>query len=381
LKREKKRFEAKPLSFTKYFLNNPKRSMSMILALAVSVMMIVVFQMIAHVVIQSGKFSIASRLERTTVIYPGEKGIISEEVLKSVKNNQEVDKLVPILTETSDYYHFFGNFNIPIYIIGEDDLEYVLKGLDLKLKEGRYPEPGKNEILLDWRTANNKSKKLGDFIGREVDSDERMPGKYKIVGLLDGDSLIGFYPIESNKLLLNNGILVFTKPGRLDVFNSSFEDISLEEAKFYTLEYAKSVFEESEKTLGMLTSVVAIAILCVMAFAAGNASYAQYFSRRYEFGILQSIGYSKAKILIKAAKEIGITSVIGMIVGLLASFLVGVGIIRVYFESKGYPFILVNVDGLMQIFVVPICTAVFSLIPSAWILSKVDPMMIIEKFE
>lgn len=375
------RFGTKPLSYRKYFFNNQKRSISMIMALAVSVMMIVIFQMVAHVVVESSRIAMTSRLERITVIYPGEKGTISQEVVERISNNAEIDKLIPMYSETTDYYHLFGNLNIPVYIIGEEDLDYSLKGLGLTLKDGRIPKVGKNEILLDWRTANNKNVRIGDFIGREVDPNERMPGKYEVVGILDGDVLIGILPIEARRLILNNGMLVFPKSEGLDLFNKSLGEIPPEDIRYHTKEYGERIFEENKKTLAILTSIVAIAILFVMSFAAGNASYAQYYSRRYEFGILQAIGYNKAQILLKAAKEIALTSIIGMVIGLFMSVLLGMGVIKVYFESKGYPFALVNLDGLIKIFIVPICTAVFSLIPSGWVLSKIDPMMIIEKFE
>jgi len=64
------------------------------MALAVSVLMIIVFQMIAQVVLESGRFAVSSRLERITVVYPGEGGSISQDVLDEIKNNPAVSVLL-----------------------------------------------------------------------------------------------------------------------------------------------------------------------------------------------------------------------------------------------------------------------------------------------
>lgn len=371
----------RPLSPLIYFINNKRRSLSMIVALAVSILLIMIFQIVFYTVDESARLAVSGRLDNMTVVYPGEKGVLEEDFLNDIRKNPDTDKTIPMFVMTTDYYHFFGNLNIPVYIISENNLSYAIDKLKLKLKEGRLPVTGKGEILLDERTARNKGKSIGDYVGREVDSNERMSGKYKIVGILEGDCLLGFSIGNANDLNEKNGLLLFSKEGRLEVLNGMFKGIGPEKGRIQTREYGQSVFLEDKKMTNMVTSIMVVVILFITSFAAGNLNYAQYFSRRYEFGTLQSIGYSRAQILLRAAAEIGIMNVFGFIFGIILVFIVAVLLKILVFDPKGYPFVFMQLDGLVKAMVVPACTTIFSLIPAWWTLSRVSPMEVVELYE
>lgn len=369
----------RPMSAFKYFVNNKKRSASMMLAIAVSVLLVMVFQIVFYAVLESGRLAFSGRLDLMTVVYPGENGSVGENVQKDIKQNPYIEKTVPMQVLTTDYYHFFGNINIPVYLVGNDNVQYVMNALNLTLSEGRLPEAGKNEMLLDKRTANNKGKQLGDYIGREVDHDERMPGKYRVVGILEGGTLLGISTVEADSLSERNGMLFFAAD--LDKANAILKDVSTEDAITQTKELGESYFESESNMINSISSVIIGIIILIMSFAAGNLSYAQAFSRRYEFGTLQAVGYSKMHILLKAGREILMINTAGFLVGILLALLAAAGLNALIFQPRGYPFVLMQYEGIWKAMVIPLCTAVFSLIPAWWLMSKVDPMTVVEKFE
>ncbi len=371
----------KPLSSFKYFINNKRRSFSMALAIAVSVLMILTFQIVFYAVTESGNLTFSGRMEHLTVVYPGDNGIVEQNVIDKVNRCSDVEKIIPFLVATTDYYHFFGNQNIPVYTLKKGDMEYAISKLGLKLVEGRLPGKGKNEILLDKRTAKNKGKKLGDFVGREVDKSERMSGKHKIVGILEGGCLIGFTQASAEGMDIKKGFLLFPKDGRLDSMNKLFKGIGSEGAQPMTKEDGVSMFKDDTEMMEFVYTIITAVIIFIMSFAAGNSSYAQYFSRRNEFATLQSIGYSRAQVLLRAAREITLLNAGGFLIGIVLTLIAAFLLKALIYDPNGYPFILMPIDGLVKAIVIPVCTTLFSLIPAWWTLSKVNQLEAIEKYE
>jgi hypothetical protein len=381
LKKQRKRFEIRPLSFLKYYSNNKKASLAMTLALVLSVFMIIIFQMVIYAVNEPARLGDEGIADYMTQVYPGDKGAIDKSTAEEIRKTPEIERIIPVNIQDVDYNHFFGTCNIHLCFIRNNDMRYIMKKLGLKLVEGRMPVPGKREILFDTRLVNNKNKKLGDFIGKEVDSKEKIPGKYKIVGILEGNCILGLSPINDRDLAGLNCLLLAPRDGQLEMLNAELSNISREKAHFWTKQLSDDNYNKTSKSLNTIFGVMSLAIIFVMAFASGNSSYAQYFSRRYEFGILQSIGYTRAQILLRAAKEVALLNIIGTSLGILLGFGAGIILDKVFFEPHGYPFNLMQYDGLVKALTIPICTALFGLIPAGWLLSRIDPMLVVEKFE
>lgn len=371
----------KPLSALRYIVNNKKRSISMILAIAVSVMLILVFQIVFYGVTESAKMTTLGRFEKLSIIGPGDKGVISDSVITELYDSPLIEEMISTQSATTDYYHFFGNLNIPVYSLNKEDLQYVLKALDMKLKEGRLPDTDKQEIIVDEMLLRNKGKKLGDYIGKEVDKGERLDGKYKIVGVVEGNCIIGFSAIGNKQEIQNSIILLYPKEGRLNELNKQLEKIAPSDAQYNSLDKSSELLNKDTELTEDASTVIVIVIMVIMSFAAGNSSYAQYFSRRFEFSTLQSLGYTRLKILLRAACEILFTNMLGFLLGLILTVLSALCLKLLIYDPNGYPFILADWVGVIKAAIVPLCTIVFSLIPAWWTLSKTDQIEAMEKYE
>ncbi|MBC8061657.1 MAG: ABC transporter permease [Clostridiaceae bacterium] len=373
--------EIKPLSFIKYFHNNVKKSLVIMLALILSIFMIIIFQMVMFAVNEPARIADVEVSNYATKIFEGKSGKIDAGVIKQMQENEKVERFIPTSEQDMDYNHLFGTCNISVFSIRESDIKYVLEKLGLKLREGRMPVVGKNEILLDWRLANNKNKKIGNFIGKEINLQEKLTGKYKIVGILEGKSIIGVIPTWESQELSMNKLLVFPKEGQLEKINEEFSKVTAEKAYFWTKEKAEDNYTKNEKSLKDMFGIMSIAVILVMSFASGNSSYAQYFSRRNEFALLQSIGYTRGQILLRAAKEIALLNLVGLAAGVTLGFVAGLILDRTFFIPNGYPFVLMQSNGMIEALTIPLCTALFGLIPAGWLLSTIDPMTVVEKSE
>lgn len=370
----------KPLSTKKYFINNLNKSIGMILALGLSIFLVLTSQMIFYSVVEGPRLGSAFT-DYSTVVYPGENGSLDIEFHNQLEGRAEVERILNIYESNTDYYHFFGAANIKMFYIDGNDLEYLMEKLDLKLQEGRMPVPGENEILMDSRIARNKNLKVGDYFGKDVNSREKVFGKYQVVGIIKGPCLFGVCSLESNEIPDNSELLVFPKEGKLNDLNQWLKEIPPDKAQFWTEEDAEQSYIESVDVINKISGIAFVGILFVIAFAVGNTCYSQYYSRRYEFGLLQAIGYTKSQILIKAAKEILYLNMLGFAGGVIIGVIFGLVLNQILFVPRGYPFMLLELTSLLKALIIPFSTLISGLIPTGLLLSGLEPMIVIEKFE
>lgn len=371
----------RPLSFTRYLISNAKMSIAMTFALSLSVMMILIFQTITFAVSESGRIGDVTVVEHLTKVYPGNVSDMPKEVKEKLENDSTVANAIPVRMENMDYHHIFGTCNTQAFFVSPTYLSGLMEQLNFTLYQGRLPKEGAKEILLSEKLAANKGLKLGDQIGKAVNANEKLPGSYTIVGIIKGPSMLGLGFLESSEALEVEALLLIPKSDQLTNMNRMIRSISEEQVGFWDIDKANVNYEASENTLNTIFGVLSMSILFVMAFAAGNASYSHYFSRRYEFGLLQSMGYTRRQILTRVTKEIVFLNLFSLFLGFLLGFILIVIMKVTIFDPKGYPFVYLQTDGLLKATSILLCTTLFGLIPAGWLLSKVNPMIIIEKFE
>lgn len=373
--------KTKPLSSAAYFLNNKRRTISLAIAIAVSVLTALLFQIMFFAVEESARLSTIGPHEQTSLLIRPEDSDLSDTLLETVKNHESVERLIPISDAYTDYYHFFGNLIVPIYSVSEADIEPAMDAFGLTLVEGRLPEVGKNEIILDELTMKNKKKTLSDYIGHEINADERLPGKYQIVGVVSGDCFIGLSTIKDTIAYEKVVNLVMPKQGEIDSLNRFLESIPENQARVQTRNTELRWYLDNKNLTSVSYNIIAIVILTIMCFAAANASYAQYQARTSEFATLLSMGYTRFYILKKAAYELLFINLIGLVLGLVATILSALLMKAVIFDPNGYPFSFIKLNDALSAFVIPLCTLIASLIPAWWTLSKIDQIQIIDMFE
>ncbi len=371
----------KPLSSAMYFFNNKRRTISLAIAIAVSLLTALLFQILFFAVEESARLTTIGLHEKTSLLISPEDSELSKSLLEAVKKHEAVERLIPISDAYTDYYHFFGNLFVPIYSVSGADLEPAMDALGLALVEGRLPRTGENEIILDELTMNNKKKKLWDYVGHEINADERLSGKYQIVGVVSGDCLIGLSTKDDMTAYEKAVNLVIPKQGKIDVLNQFLESIPEKEARVQTRNTELRRYLDNKNLTSMSYNVITIVILFIMCFAAANASYAQYQARTSEFATLLSMGYTRFFILKKAAYELLLINIIGFILGLMAMSLSALLLKVVIFNPNGYPFSFIKLNDALSAFIIPLCTLIASLIPAWWTLSKLDQIQIIDMFE
>lgn len=275
----------------------------------------------------------------------------------------------------------------PIYAVSEQDLVYLADLFEMRLQEGRLPRAHSNEVVLSESLALNRGLRVGDTVGRPVfEQDEGIPTEMVIVGIFAfSDVALGFASseyLESHGLYATHPtqLLVVPVEGRKAELDAWLEE-SVASTQTLVQTYDAILRELDQVTRGVLLMLTAVesvvAVVAVIALAALN--YIYFAQRRDEFGILHAVGHSRPWLVFRTTKET--VSVVA------AAWLVGAVLCMaglVYAQAKVYVPAGLRLDLFDMspwLFTLPIPLAVVSASGGtiAWMLSRFDPVSIIER--
>lgn len=373
----------KPLSILKYYNNNKKRFISIFISSALSVILIYTTQMI---IFSSYNFGIQSSVEPkehySTVSPKGEP--LSMATIYTISNTEGVDKVIPCVFDNTTIYAGIGsNIGTSVLSLEYDAIPEMMRLLNLKLIEGKLPTKN-NDIIIHKRVAENKNLKIGDYIGRLESKKESLPGRYEIVGIIDGPSILSFAPID---YYLDNyhwphsyfyGGIILPKEGQLDKMNQQLDNMNPANYQIDTLNIQKAWEKDTTSKINILVSTINIFIILIVSSCIGFLSYIYFSQRRSEFGLLWALGFSRQQVINRAFAEVNGINLVGFFFGIMISLLIGLLLNLVYFTPLGDSLDIFDIKFLLGAACSPILVTLFSLIPIWRMLKKLDPVTIID---
>jgi putative ABC transport system permease protein len=383
----------KPFSALKFFAENKKKGLMTFIVLIFTVCAVSLITTLINSIFDSVNETSMKLLENVSFVSYTSDTItgLPQDVVDKMKNNADIDKLVPVddFAFTNITLAIGGNTSIPIDFSKKEDSEVVLKKIGDTVKEGRMPDTGKNEIAVHWKVMNNKGWKLDQTVGSEVNEEENLNGKYKIVGILDGPSVMGFggnsYGLEkwkTNGIIKNDSVLAYAvlpKEGKMDSVNKMLDGFDKKKVSVNTY---TSLKKELDKSLGGLsTTMLAIIIIVVfiLSVSIGTLMYLIYLQRSEEFGILSAMGYRRSFIRWLIIKEVISLNLIGWVAGTLFSMGV-IALLNYYiYLPKGTPMGLFSMQSMLYTLIIPAMVTCFSLLPILTKLRHQDAITIIER--
>ncbi len=372
----------KPLSVIYYALKNRRKVISMAVSIGFSVALIYSLHFITDEVIHANDLTGLNPLTHYSEVWGSEDGGTINPIIRQIIKNPDTDRTIPVNRQQIFYISAVGGkYSVGVYSLKKTDMKYYMNRLKIKLIKGRLPIDGKKETVLDYRLAKNKGLHIGDRIGYSADKKElQIKGSYRIVGFLGGESISMLIP-EQKVPLKPNEILVFHKQGRLLQSNSFLESLPKNQVNVSTYNLVMNALEKDSKDLKKLMNITVVMLIAILSISMGNASYINIFQRRYEFGLLNSVGYSPVYILGKAFFEIAFLNFAGYLAGvILTMFIAGLQYFFL-FEPNGLVLRILIPEAMLQTIAVPVFTTLFSIIPVSRMMKKIDPISIIEGVE
>jgi ABC-type lipoprotein release transport system permease subunit len=376
----------KPLSAINFSRNNRKKLITSIISVMAAAAFLYCMQtFVKSMYVSLYQLNVAPYKTHSRMMVTSAEHPIPDQIIASVKGNDNVEKVIPYHTN-GVRYHIPGSMSdSPVLGLREEDVDYFMEKHNIKLIEGRMPKEGSPEIALDYRVAKNKGMALGDKVGNAINKFEYLSGEYTIVGILKGNELISLMPyfvrprpvgLEEGTLL-QRGMIVFPKESRENALDSLLTAFPKEDVRVRTFSIAHERFKSDMSVMQMLDLISILAVI-VMVISVGSSKYVQFFNRKQEFGVLNALGYTKLQVMKKAFLEISLINFIGFFLGMFFGLIQCAVVNYLFFGRIGAVSVIFDFKAFMTALYIPMFTTLFTLVPVNRMISKLDPINMIE---
>lgn len=364
------------LSVTRYYKNNFRRVGPIIIAVLLSTFLLSLIHIFLNGVIDSINNYEVGFFERYSIITSMDDRGIDKRVIDNLGMIDDIERIIPVRREFTGVDPFLGVTTYSnIFLVEEKDVDETLLGLNLRVIEGRNPIFSE-EIGLHWQLARHKGLSLGDEIGNMVNELEELPGRYKVVALLDGP-IIASIGVIGEETLLNNAI-VFPKDGTLEEINEFIYYMLPTNLYLQDIEGMNYFFANTEDTFFILLSIIKTLILLVLTITIANISYIHFEQRKREFAILSAIGYRRKTILSKVIKEGLFINLTAYIMGIILTLLFGSGINIIFLAEMGEGLDVWSINAFLNTLIIPLVVFISTLVSALRLFKSMDKISVIK---
>jgi ABC-type lipoprotein release transport system permease subunit len=322
-------------------------------------------------------------------------------VLAQIRNHPAVDDVLPVkrLSMAANVVPSVGQ--LPVYGMHEKDLQMLLDVYGLYVGEGHLPEPRSGQIVLTRALARNRGLRVGDTVGRSIHKLDSMPTELVIVGLLDSTTpgltqregyrvplalrWVGFVSYEfvehhERYSAAPMHALVIPGEGREAEVETWLEkSIASPRVKVETFDTLYRRLQEDGQKLTLVLAVTESILAIVMAGALAILNHIFVAQRRDEFGVLHAMGHSRARLIGRTLREsVGIAGT-AWLVGAACCLVLLLSAQAIVYVPMGMSLDLTNPVPWLFTLPIPIAVVAASAGTTAWALSKLDPVAIIER--
>ena len=241
------------------------------------------------------------------------------ELIEKLKNHPGIEDAFYTQIISSYYQSVVGGWSYELPLMEPERIPEFLKHMDAELIEGRMPE-GDGEILIDSVVLKNQSMSVGDWYRENVWGET-----FKIVGVIRSDYMVsvgtpmgysnsGWYMVVLNDETATDMKKILSEQGIEVTENDEISD-----AVEYKSQYEKECKEIMENTISVIFIVVMIFIAISVLVA-----YVSFMRNRVnEYCLYASIGYGRSGIYGMIMREMllifGISVAAGLIISIIAA--------------------------------------------------------------
>ena len=390
VRRAAKRSSFKPLSSLTFYLRHRRRGVLTILSTALMVLGIAL-PVFLFSAVTSAMVPFFEYLQNVSEILPAhsepDPGLVAQ-----IKSHPAVARTIPaIRLGMQMVLPPGGGTDVNIYGVSEADLPVLLESFGLHVQEGRLPRPRSNEIVLSTAIAANRDLHVGDVIGGEADSGDTLvfdalPAEMVVVGVLFPDRpWIGFASYEylhSHELTSSQSphLLLIPHEGQKQSLDSWLEgSVAPTQARVVTHDIEEHEYKEMTTSTVLAFAALECMIAAVAAVALATLNHIFFTQRREEFGILNAVGRSRRWLVLRTMKETGSAVGVAWVVG---AALCGIGLLgmqSLVYAPRGLTLDFFSPTPWLLTLPIPLAVVAASAGTIAWMLTKLDPVSVIER--
>ncbi len=224
------------------------------------------------------------------------------------KSPVPISRIATCRASITEVRSIVGKWQFSVIAVEPDDLKFVLNRIGSTKLEGRYPEPGRPEMVISEPVSRNLNVKIGDTLLSPDNQDAYSPQEVKVVGIAQTENWVMLADLDYYRLNHFPPIdllLVFSEdPARqqemdrwaLDYFKGERTQV------LSYLEVEKSA-GEMFKTLYRILDVVIGLLVIVITIMMGMLINIHIGQRTQEFALLQALGYTKGALMRRVILE------------------------------------------------------------------------------
>ncbi|MFC1975170.1 FtsX-like permease family protein [Chloroflexota bacterium] len=403
-KQRKARSTSRPLSSWTFYLRHRRQSILLLAAIGLMVLGVALPGFLAAIQYDSLLPLYLGYETHTTIVSPGlTYRAVSPDIVAQIRAYPGVAHAIPVkaLSMVINIPLAGEATAMPVYAVREQDLPILLDAYGLRLGEGDMVQPRSNQIVLTSALARNRNLGLGDAIGHPVHERDGMPTELTVVGLLESidpalveragydippmprwAGFASYEYVDGHERYAGTPtyVLVVPEEGRdSEVETWLQQTIASPRVRIDTLGSSYRFWQTNVQT-AQTTVAIGSAILSVVAgLGLAILNYVFVTQRRDEFGTLHAVGHSRAALIARTLRESVSITAVAWLVG-AAVCIAGVFCAQAtLYTPLGTSLDWTNPTPWLFTLPIPIAVVAASAGTIAWVLSRLDPVAVIER--
>ncbi len=297
-----------------------------------------------------------------------------------VRQSEHLEIVAPIQTSYVSGTVLGIQTNYPVFGVSDELMPRLLQATETTLLAGRLPTIREQEVALHESLMKTRGLRIGDTIGRDVEREDNLSGKWTVVGVIGGKTVLNLVSLERlSKGRTPNEIVLIPKAGEMPQLQADLDALKTDRATIQTPDYWNQFVERTLSQYDTLVTSINVVIITVLSLGVGLLNMIYFRQRTGEFGVLAGIGFSRAFLMRRVTLEALLLTVVAWILGMALSLLVYQVLDVLVFSPRGTPLSILNARLLLGTLPVPIFVWLFSTVTIMWQLSRLDPVAVIDR--
>ena len=323
-----------------------------------------------------------------TVVTPQRRATFEDDLMELLDTTPGLERRVEARSFWMRTPMIIGNSYAPLMALTEEVRDEFCKRLGLTLAAGTFPETGSNGVAVHRAVLKARKLTLGDEFGRLVDETHSAPGRFKIVGILDGETRLGIadfaYAARPRFVLSRRPPfqIVYAQPGQLGVCSEHLRHATIEgDAAFRVIDakFVRKRMDDILRNVPLILGFIVGSVAILVALMTSLLTLISFQLRVDEFGLLLAVGHKRRALIRKLALESGVVALVGWIVGIA----LGLSTVWLYnryaLEPRGVLMQVVDPRPILLSLAVPLLATGVSAFILARRLRVMDPVSVLQR--
>jgi hypothetical protein len=327
----------------------------------------------------------AREFDHWTILFPKKNTAIPREVRERIAAHPAVERVIDSRNCFMRVRTLIGPVPYHLRAAKAEEMRFLLDRAGDSLRAGRLPEAKTNEVALHESLMRANGWELGAEFGMDKNEDEWMPGRFRVVGVLQGPTPMGLASFDflNNPLLYSfapklwERLIVVPRPGRAGEVNAWLRD--LEEVKVWDKARAIEEVSQGFDRILLVLDFVSLLLIVVVSLVVGLIHNIFFGQRMDEFAILLAIGHTRRRLFRKVASETGAIMACSWAAGMGLAIVLMRAFAALALSPRGIDLPLWQPGAILVSLLLPVVAQLFASATVLGRLRELDPVAIIER--